>query len=356
MIHLEPEQQELLSRFVEADRKIPKGLEREFLALEDDMFGASFVHVGGEDIAVEGSLTDAKILAHNGLLGISYASRGGLHFHVTPKGIQYYRDLKQGVRPAEVTAAGLPAPVDRKQLALEEILGKIAPRVLTIMNAACSPRDIEALRNEMGRLHERINELAVLFASEPDTQRYIRAIGQLGGGAVSIAPKVPAQLFESFSEATEALNRVLAGLQVKHAADNKTETISHDLNPVQPVTLLPGTRWEDIAIMFLDGNNVRITAKDRTWETDYKQMGFEKGRSRPRVPNKQWNLLEDLAEKHGQVSWDDGQADLKIKKRKHLLSKSLQSYFGISADPFHSYRTVKAYKIRIKLIPPSGSS
>jgi len=239
---------------------------------------------------------------------------------------------------------GLPSPVDRKQLALEEVLGKIAPRVLTIMNAACSPRDTEALRNEMGILHMRLDELAVLFESEPDIQRHILAIGQLGGSAVGMAPRVWPELFEKFTEARDALKRVLAEMQVGKRESKTAEA-------ARPVTLPPDTKWEDITIKFLDGNNVRISVKGKSWDADYKQMGLERGRSRPRVPNKQWNLLEDLAENYGQVSWDDSRADPKIKKRKHLLSKSLQTYFQINGDPFYSYRTVKAYKIRIKLIP-----
>ena len=41
----------------------------------------------------------------------------------------------------------------------------------------------------------------------------------------------------------------------------------------------------------------------------------------------------------------------KTKKTKQLLSQSLKAVFPIDGDPFYPYEEVKAYKIRLKLIP-----
>jgi hypothetical protein len=160
---------------------------------------------------------------------------------------------------------GVPQPVDRKQLALEEILGRIAPRVLTIMNVACNPRDIDALRNEMGELHNRVDELAVLFASEPEIQKHIRAIGQLGGGAVSMAPGVHQLVFEKFREATEALNRVLAELQTESAKSSDIQVVSSN------------TTGESATIVEASGTAVGATEKANIFhrEGEYWTVAYE---------------------------------------------------------------------------------
>ena len=113
-------------------------------------------------------------------------------------------------------------------------------------------------------------------------------------------------------------------------------------------------------------------------------MGFEDTKSRK--PNKQWEFLRRLAENNGEISWEKypsgNKADIykteqdfgyesdendspssqnkgfsiikapdKTKKTKQLLSQSLKAVFPIDGDPFFPYEEVKAYKIKIKLIP-----
>ena len=149
----------------------------------------------------------------------------------------------------------------------------------------------------------------------------------------------------------------------------------------QSLSLPPDVKWQDIAIRFVDGHNVDIKYKDKIIRSDYKTMGFEDFKSRR--PNKQWQLLERLAENNGEISWErsaakssdisktsqdfgyefdeeksirqnKGYSIIKIpdkrKKTKQLLSQALKAYFRIDEDPFYPYDQVKAYKIKIKLI------
>lgn len=149
----------------------------------------------------------------------------------------------------------------------------------------------------------------------------------------------------------------------------------------KPVPKLPAdAKWEDITIRFVDGHNVDIKCKDKTSRSDYKEMGFEDSKSRR--PNKQWEMLQRLAENHGEISWekfsagksstirkteqdfgyevDDDEpqnkgfsiikAPDKLKKTKQLLAQTLKAYFQIDEDPFWPYEEVKSYKIKIKLI------
>ena len=62
-------------------------------------------------------------------------------------------------------------------------------------------------------------------------------------------------------------------------------------------------------------------------------------------PTLQWTLLRSLARSHGAISWNDHDADARIKQQKRQLSKKLMAYFGIEEPPIdwqyddHEYRT-----------------
>ena len=118
---------------------------------------------------------------------------------------------------------------------------------------------------------------------------------------------------------------------------------------IYPIKLPPNTKWEDITIEFLDGHNANIKAKDLNANVYYKEMGFED--KKKRLPNKQWELLELLSLHKGELTWNNPDAKVLIKKKKQLLAQTLKAYFQINEDPFLPYRQEKAYKIRINLIP-----
>ena len=121
----------------------------------------------------------------------------------------------------------------------------------------------------------------------------------------------------------------------------------------------PGTKWDDITIQFLNGQEVILKVKDLTFQTNHEEMGFED--ERQKKPNRQWDLLQLLATKGGEISYaNNNNLNLKevdkIKKKKQLLSDCLKAYFQIDEDPFHPYKTEGAYKIKIKLIAELDSS
>lgn len=153
---------------------------------------------------------------------------------------------------------------------------------------------------------------------------------------------------------------------------------------ITPIELPSGTKWEDITIKFMGDQKVQIKFKGRTISSDYIKIGFED--TRGRRPNKQWELLQLLALRNGELAWEDSpksksanikkteqdfgyeidedtpaaaqnkgfsiiKAPDKTKKTKQLLSQALKAVFPIDGDPFYPYEEVKAYKIRIKLIP-----
>lgn len=70
---------------------------------------------------------------------------------------------------------------------------------------------------------------------------------------------------------------------------------------ITPVALPSGVQWKDITIEFSDRHNVKIKCMNKTFRRDYKDMGFED--SRAHKPNKQWELLYELAENREEISW-----------------------------------------------------
>ena len=124
--------------------------------------------------------------------------------------VQVGRDLHVGGSIGMPGGSATPA-TESERSALQEIVGKLAPAVSTIMNAAASPRNLAALREEMRVRHERLDELSALFVNEPDTEKAIRMLGQAGGAAVSMSPNVRMELFEMYNNSLgvvrDALNR-----------------------------------------------------------------------------------------------------------------------------------------------------
>ena len=160
-----------------------------------------------------------------------------------------------------------------------------------------------------------------------------------GGGSIEV--EIDVKEFVRFRDELLVLY-VPATDEQAIAADNSTPAVSS--NPFDSIADL---RWQDITIRFLDGHNIKISAKGISLTVDFKQMGFEDARNR--LPNSQWALLKVLAERGGQIHWEDSEASDNIKKKKQLLSDTLKTFFRIDDDPFHPYREEKAYRIKFTL-------
>jgi hypothetical protein len=114
-------------------------------------------------------------------------------------------------------------------------------------------------------------------------------------------------------------------------------------------------RWEEISIQFLNEHEVIVKARNETLQTTYEVMGFQD--EKKKLPNKQWVLLRLLAVRNGEMSWKNNSnlslKDInKLKKQKQSLSEALKAFFQINdSEPFHDYKTEKAYKIKLVLAP-----
>jgi hypothetical protein len=109
----------------------------------------------------------------------------------------------------------------------------------------------------------------------------------------------------------------------------------------------PGTNWQDILIRFLDGHTVSISVDGRTERLTFAEMNMKDGRNGN--PNRQWKLLELLAQNGGRLSWSTSAAGFKQKKQVELLSHRLRQYFGIAENPFHEYQKSAGWQFKLRL-------
>ena len=119
-----------------------------------------------------------------------------------------------------------------------------------------------------------------------------------------------------------------------------------------PYALPAGTTWEQIILQFHNDENVIIRVGQFKHTANYIEFGLYDGRGKQFRPNEQWNFLKVLAKLNGEIRITDSEATDTYKKQKQILSQKLKEYFGIDYDPFHPYRTERAYRIKMTLIPP----
>lgn len=116
-----------------------------------------------------------------------------------------------------------------------------------------------------------------------------------------------------------------------------------------PHKLPAGTKWEQFIIQFTNEESVFVQIRQFKENFSFKDMGFADTRYKPPRPNEEWILLKILAKYNGEITRKDPDAKDTYKKQKELLSKTLQSYFGIDFDPFYPYQDTKSYKVKMTL-------
>lgn len=104
----------------------------------------------------------------------------------------------------------------------------------------------------------------------------------------------------------------------------------------------PGTRWNQIKIRFLNRDTVSIQCQGMVRTVTYHDMNMNDGRSGQ--PNRQWMLLYEMADTHGQMEFHNHRIDQKKRKNKENLTKSLRSYFGIQDDSIIWEEDASAYR------------
>jgi hypothetical protein len=110
-------------------------------------------------------------------------------------------------------------------------------------------------------------------------------------------------------------------------------------------------RWEEISIVFISNDAIRITARDVSQVFTFAEAGFADKRKGDR-PDERWVLLLGLARCHGEVTWaSEGGPSRKTAGPKSIsvLRGRLKALLGINTNPFQNYRKAKGYKARFKI-------
>jgi len=168
------------------------------------------------------------------------------------------------------------------------------------------------------------------------------------------------------SEFNKYYNSFKKSLEKDNQKEVTNNELSQEIQELRPIQGLPvGTKWKDINIKWINGNDVEITLKnDKSYKEiyDFKELGFyDKKR---KCPNLDWKTLQGLASNDNKMSWHSikGITEVEImrkveafQKRKSNLSKHLMKIFDIKNDPFHVFPKEKEYIIKINLIPEKRS-
>lgn len=103
-IMLEPEQEDLLARLVEASRSVPHDQRRSFIAYRPMAeILHTIYHQGLPEGQTQALLSDIEILRNNGLIAMSGGDGSSVSFYVLPPGNTYYQHVKQrGNAPVQV--------------------------------------------------------------------------------------------------------------------------------------------------------------------------------------------------------------------------------------------------------------
>ena len=107
-LQLEDEQYELLAKFVEGHRSASAEKRGAFIASpSQNQPHVTFLHSRVHGLTFQGSMSDAEILAHFGLLRMSYGPGASVTFSVLPQGISAYEKMR-GSSPSLNTVAAEP--------------------------------------------------------------------------------------------------------------------------------------------------------------------------------------------------------------------------------------------------------
>lgn len=132
------------------------------------------------------------------------------------------------------------------------------------------------------------------------------------------------------------------------------------IQPIAPIKLTQSIQWNDLTIRFLSKEAVHIQAKGHSEGKDFIEMGFvdRRKREKERSPDLSWQILLEIANRHGEISVNDSELLPNIKRNLksyiHFIRTRLKTFFGIGEDPFKRYnRKTKSWKTKFIIIDDS---
>lgn len=123
---------------------------------------------------------------------------------------------------------------------------------------------------------------------------------------------------------------------------------------VEPIPMLPGGRWEDVALVVED-RHLRVRVGDGERRVGFAEAGFADGRKKE-TPNQVWALLTRLA-RAGALSSPDRVTTKSgsLKRGMTRLRGALRGLTGIADDPFHPVGRGGSYRARFRVRAAEGA-
>ncbi len=109
-----------------------------------------------------------------------------------------------------------------------------------------------------------------------------------------------------------------------------------------------GKDWKDVKIELVSNDSLVVRVGDTTKRCLGFDMGFRDGR-RVDMLNKQWELLETLAESDGVLDRDAVGLKRPTQKRVEELSNTLKRFFGLNENPMHRYKKGTGWIAKFKI-------
>lgn len=116
-----------------------------------------------------------------------------------------------------------------------------------------------------------------------------------------------------------------------------------------------GAGWKDITIAITSRDSLHITCLEVSKSYLAWELGFQDRRKGDRY-TKQWDLLIDLADGNGVLSWASPKAKAMQQKFVQALRHTLSEVFGLSDSPIHNYRKRTGYVAKFHIRNVSGSA
>lgn len=126
------------------------------------------------------------------------------------------------------------------------------------------------------------------------------------------------------------------------------------------IALPENARWESVTVSFESPQEITVHFKnDFIGRFGYEELGFYRKSTTLKRPNMAWGLFLILAvSMKGRNSTIEHllrggrfKKEVSIHTTRTALSKQLKEAFGISEDPFYSYKEEGCYKTKFKLVP-----
>jgi hypothetical protein len=109
-----------------------------------------------------------------------------------------------------------------------------------------------------------------------------------------------------------------------------------------PVNIPANASWTELRVRFVDGHTVSIKIGRFSQVLNYAQLGFADGRNSR--PNKQWELLQTLANNHGMLAWGQPGASRTQQKRRENLALQLKRALPLSGEPIELTEDGKGWR------------